>query len=72
MDINTVIDIISKIGFPMAVCLICFWYINKIQTQTTETIAKMNEQHKIEMDKMSEAINNNTAVMQRLIDKIDK
>lgn len=52
-------SIITQIGFPIAVCLICFWYIKKIQ-----------EDHKAEMDKMSEAINNNTLVMQRLLDKI--
>lgn len=52
-------SIITQIGFPIAVCLICFWYIKKIQ-----------EDHKAEIDKMSEAINNNTLVMQRLLDKI--
>lgn len=59
MDIQSITGIITQIGFPIAVCLICFWYIKKIQ-----------EDHKAEMDKMSEAINNNTLVMQRLLDKI--
>lgn len=61
MEIDTILTIITQIGFPIAVCIICFWYINKIQGQ-----------HKEEMDKMSEAINNNTIVMQKLIDKLDK
>lgn len=61
MEVDTILSIITQIGFPIAVCIICFWYINKIQSQ-----------HKDEMDKMSEAINNNTIVMQKLIDKLDK
>ena len=61
MEIDTILTIVTQIGFPIAVCIICFWYINKIQGQ-----------HKEEMDKMSEAINNNTIVMQKLIDKLDK
>lgn len=60
MDANTITNIITTIGFPIAVCLICFWYINKMQ-----------ENHKSEIDKLSEALHNNTLVMQKLVDKLD-
>ena len=60
MDVQTITTIISTVGFPIAVCLVCFWYINKMQ-----------EQHKAETDKLAEALNNNTLVMQTLIDKLD-
>ena len=50
---------VSTVGFPIVCCGACFWYINK-----------NGEQHKQEVDKMSEAINNNTLVMQKLIDKL--
>lgn len=59
MDVQAVTSIISTVGFPIAVCLICFWYINKVQ-----------EQHKAEMDKLAEALNNNTIVMQKLVDNL--
>lgn len=59
MDITTVTQFVSTLGFPIAVCLICFWYIKKMQ-----------EDHKEEMNKMAEAIQNNTIVMQKLVDKI--
>ena len=61
MGIDTIVTLISQIGFPIAVCIICFWYINKIQSQ-----------HKEEMDKMSEAINNNTNVMTKLLERLGK
>ena len=60
MDITTVTQFISTLGFPIAVCLICFWYINKRE-----------EQHKEEVTELAKAINNNTLVMQKLYDKLD-
>ena len=36
-----------------------------------EDIANLNEQHKEESNKMIEAINNNTLVMERLVEKIE-
>ena len=59
MDASAVIQIISNVGFPIAVCLICFWYVNKL----TET-------HNDEINKLTDALNNNTLVMQKLCDKL--
>lgn len=59
MDVNAITQIISNIGFPVAVCLICFWYINK-----------QSEEHKTEIDELTKALNNNTLVMQRLADSL--
>ena len=60
MDITTVTQFISTLGFPIAVCLICFWYINKRE-----------EQHKEEISELAKAINNNTIVMQKLVDRLE-
>ena len=60
MDVQAITSIITNVGFPIAVCLICFWYINKMQ-----------EQHKAETDKLAEALNNNTLVMQKLINSLE-
>ena len=59
MNVNDILTIISTVGFPICVCLILFAYIYKKQEKTDDTIAKLTE-----------TINNNTAVMQRLIDKL--
>lgn len=59
MDFNTVTQFIGSLGFPIAVCLICFWYINKRE-----------ESHKDEVTKLAEAINNNTLVMQKLVARL--
>ena len=59
MDTNTITTLITSVGFPIVVCLICFWYI---KTMTAE--------HKNEVSKLTEAIQNNTIVMQKLVDKM--
>ena len=59
MDVNAIIQIICGVGFTIAACLICFWYGNKL----TET-------HKEEVNKLTDALNNNTLVMQKLCDKM--
>lgn len=59
MDFSSIAQVISTLGFPIAVCLICFWYINKRE-----------EQHKEEVNKLSEAVHNNTLVMQKLVDRL--
>ena len=61
MDITSVTQFITTLGFPIAVCLICFWYINKRE-----------EQHKEEVSELAKAINNNTIVMQKLVDKMER
>lgn len=58
--INDLSALISTLGFPIAMCLIMCYYINKI-----------NDAHKEETDKFAEALNNNTVVLQKLCDKLD-
>lgn len=60
MDANTLITLISSVGFPIVACLGCGWYITK-----------KDAQHKEETDKFAEALNNNTLVLQKLVDKLD-
>lgn len=52
-------SIISNVGFPIA-CVIMMFHMWD----------KERQEHKAEADKWIEAINNNTNVMQRLIDKM--
>lgn len=59
MDIQTITTVITTVGFPIAVCIICFWYINK-QTET----------HKEETKALTDAVNNNNALLQRLLDRM--
>ena len=59
MDVTAIVQVISSLGFPIAVCLICFWYINTLE-----------ETHRNEVQKLTDALNNNTLIMQKLCDKM--
>ena len=61
MDGGMVTQFISNVGFPIAACVVCFWYMDKQETR-----------HKEETDKLADSINNNTAVMQELLHKLEK
>ena len=57
MDVGSITQIISTVGFPIAMCIALLWYIND-----------MSDKHKQETEKFTEALNNNTLVLQRLCD----
>ena len=57
MDFNSVLQAISTVGFPIVMCLVCAWYIKDL-----------NENHKEETEKFTEALNSNTIVLQKLCD----
>ena len=61
MDVNVLIQLVGSLGFPIVACGALFW-----------RMVKSDEQHKEEMNKMSEALNNNTAALVKLTEKIDK
>lgn len=69
---NDIINIINNVGFPITCVLGLCWYVKYVTEQSRTTEAEMRKEHKEEVSKMIEAVNNNTLVLQRLIDKLDK
>lgn len=59
MDAVTITQIVSTVGFPITMCIALFWYIKEI-----------SDKHKQETEKFTEALNNNTLVLQKLCDTI--
>ena len=49
MDANGIISLISNVGFPVAVCIAVFYYMEK-----------QNERHQNETDKLNETVQSNT------------
>lgn len=80
---EVVTNLISNLGFPIAMCVILFYSLNKERTDHRASEESINASI-IELketftqtihgqqEKMVEAINNNTLVMQRLVDKLDR
>ena len=55
MDVNGIISLISNVGFPVAVCVALFYYMEK-----------QNERHQNETDKLNETVQSNTKVLTEL------
>lgn len=59
MTFADIMAVITDIGYPIAVSLICF-----------KIMEKQRESHKAEVDKLAEAVNNNTLVVTRLLEHL--
>lgn len=58
---NVILTAISTVGFPIVVACALFWKMNK-----------QDEDHKHEMEKVTDAINNNTIALTKLVDKLNE
>lgn len=72
MDITTVTSLISNVGFPIAVSIVCIWYVYKTDNKHTEQIKEITKEHKDEIMQLRESIENNTHVMQALLDHLQR
>lgn len=54
-----IVNLISNLGFPVAVVVYMFWHSEREEAD-----------HKEEVGKLSTAIENNTLVMQKLLDRL--
>ena len=61
MEIDGIVALFSNLAVPVACLVATFWLWNKER-----------EDHKAEQKELTEAIANNTLVMQKLVDKLDK
>lgn len=61
MDVNSLIQLVGSLGFPIVACGALFW-----------RMVKSDEQHKEEMNKISEVLNNNTSALVKLTERLDK
>ena len=59
MDMDAIVSLFSNLAVPVA-CLIATFYLWN----------KEREDHKTEQKELSEAVNNNTLVIQKLLDKM--
>lgn len=61
MDLSSIATIISNLGFPITCVIVMFYFLQKEQNS-----------HKEETQKLTEAINNNTIVMERVLERLDE
>lgn len=72
MDANMIITMIGSLGFPIVACIGMAIFFREVNKNYREDIKELSTNHRNEMDKVTEAINNNTIVIQKLLDRFDK
>ena len=55
MNVDAIVSLISNVGFPVAVCVALFFYMEK-----------QNEHNQNETDKLNETVQSNTKVLTEL------
>lgn len=68
---NEIVTVISTVGFPIVACLGLGWYVKYVTDQNNAEVASMRKEHREELDKVTDALNNNTLALQKLCDKLD-
>ena len=71
MDANTIIQLITTVGFPIVACGGMAWYVKYITDRNREDLKEERTQHDQEMQKVTDALNNNTLAIQKLTDYIE-
>ena len=61
MDVSGMVQVVGSLGFPIAACIAVFLYL-----------MKESENHKAEVNKLSEALQNNTIALTKLCDELEK
>ena len=70
--LNEIVQIISTVGFPIACCLGIGYFYKYITDKDRDERREMTELHNTEMKEITSALNNNTLVIQKLCDRLDK
>ena len=61
MQFTDILTAITTVGFPIVMCLILMWYLKE-----------KDNHHAEEMNKITEAVNNNTLALQHLVDTLSR
>lgn len=59
---------IGQYAFPIVMCIVMAWYVKYREDKHSEEMKEVRTSHTEEINKMTEAINNNTLALQRLTD----
>lgn len=71
MDANTLITMIGSLGFPIVACIAMGWFFARVNDNYRNDIKELQTTHREEVKAMTDAINNNTLVIQKLIDEME-
>jgi len=71
MDFQTIASLIGTLGFPIVACCAMAYFFARVNDNYRADIKEIQANHKEEIAGMTTAINNNTLVIQKLVDRMD-
>lgn len=71
MTPQDIITIVSTVGFPILACGAMAWYVKYTNDQHSKQLDEIMVQHKDEMAKVTEAVNNNTLALTKLCERME-
>lgn len=69
---DTVLQMITSVGFPIVACIFMGWYVKYQTDNYRNEVRDMQKEHKDEISKLSEVLQNNTLAIQKLCDKLEE
>lgn len=72
MTWDAIMQLIGNGLFPVVACIALAWYFSKVNDNYRQDIKEMQATHNEETKALTDAVNNNTLVIQKLVDKLDK
>lgn len=67
---DNIVNLISNLGFPVAIAIIVIWYLSSYIKDTNARIDAYSEKYHDDIISFQKSLDNNTAVMTALIDNL--
>lgn len=68
--VNDFMNLISSVGFPIAMCIFLCWYVKDSGDKNREEVSRINAEHKEEVHGITVALENNTLAIQKLCERM--
>lgn len=69
-SMQDIVTMITTLGFPIVACLLLGWFVKYQTDRYEEELKEIRKDHKQEVQRMTEAINNNTLALTRLCERM--
>ena len=70
MELGAILEAITTVGFPIAMCLIMMYYIKYVTDNNKAEIEKITNEHRSEMLEITKAVENNTVALTQLSERL--
>ena len=67
---DNIVNLISNLGFPVAIAILVIWYLSSYIKDTNARIDAYSEKYHEDIISFQKSLDNNTAVMTALIEKL--